>query len=209
MEKQITSEYDALTALLQDNAYVIAEQEETFVVSMVTKEDPIAPIWVLLNNVRNKQLKAIKDTDRLQSDVTLLKGHTERYAILEAKKKQLLGTDGGVQKIKSVVRAILRIDKDHVNTDTLNEDSQPAVILKWLGAQLKQFSAYDEKPEDISKIIRRLKKIAVSNLSCVSLYYLITHPPTQYYYRKPSWLAHAVHENSPLSMRLIPFKLVW
>jgi len=108
LEKQINTEYDALTALLQDNAYVIAEQEETLVVSMVTKEDPIAPIGVLLNNVRNKQLKAIKDTDRLQSDVILLKGHMQRYAILDNKKNQLLGTDRGVQKIKSVVRSILQ-----------------------------------------------------------------------------------------------------
>ena len=165
MEKQITSEYDALTALLQDNAYVIAEQEETFVVSLVTKEDPIAPIGVLLNNVRNKQLKAIKDTDRLQSDVTMLKGHMKRYAMLDNKKNLLLGADSGLQKIKSVVRSILRTDKDHVDINVLNQNSQPTAILKWLGARLEQYSAYDEKPENITKIIKRLKKMAVSDPS--------------------------------------------
>jgi hypothetical protein len=203
LEKQINAEYDALTTLLQDNAYVIAEQEETFVVSLVTKEDPVAPIGVLLNNVRNKQLNAIKDTDRLQSDVTMLKGHTQRYAMLDNKKKQLLGTEGGVQKIKKVVRA----RKDHVNIDTLNEDSQPAVILKWLGAQLKQYSAYDEKPENITKT-SKCWFILVYTLFILT-YSSRLFRPLPLYYRKRNWFVHAVHENSPMSMTSIPFKIVW
>ena len=174
MERQVNQEYDTLKELLQDNSYIIAESGES--VTNVTKEDPVAPVEVLHNNVRNKKLKAEDDMDRYNKAVGVvqkklsekkaaLNGHKQRYAMLDNKKTQLLGADGGVQKIKSVVRAILRQDKEHVDIDTLNEDSQPTAILKWLGAQLEQYSAYDEKPENISKIMKRLKKMAVSDPS--------------------------------------------
>ena len=100
MEKQVNQEYDNLKELLQDNSYMIAESGES--VTNVTKEEPVAPVEVLHNNVRNKKLKAEEDMDRytkavgvvqkkLSEKKAALNGHKQRYVMLDNKKTQLLG----------------------------------------------------------------------------------------------------------------------
>ena len=49
LERQVTQEYDVLTDLLRENSFLISSQGENI---RVTKEDPIAPVEVLHNNVR-------------------------------------------------------------------------------------------------------------------------------------------------------------
>ena len=107
---------------------MIAESGES--VTNVTKEEPVAPVEVLHNNIRNKKLKAEEDMDRYNKAVGVvqkklsekkaaLNGHKQRYVMLDNKKTQLLGADGGVQKIKSVVRAILTLNNVNRNFHTL------------------------------------------------------------------------------------------
>ncbi len=78
---------------------------------------------------------------------------------LQLKRTQLLGADGGVQKIKSVIRAILRHERDHIDLDKYNEDTSPTEILKFIADQVTSFQELDEKPEHVTKIMKRLKRM--------------------------------------------------
>jgi hypothetical protein len=71
----------------------------------------------------------------------------------------LLGADGGVQKIKSVIRAILRHERDYIDVDKYNENTSPNEILKFIASQVTSFQELDEKPEHVTKIIKRLKRM--------------------------------------------------
>jgi len=66
LERQVSQEYDVLTDLVRDNDFMISRQGEN---PRLTKEDPIAPIEVLANNVRNKMIGAQSDFDRQNSRV--------------------------------------------------------------------------------------------------------------------------------------------
>jgi hypothetical protein len=66
LERQVSQEFDVLNDLLRDNEYLISSQGEH---PRLTKEDPIAPIEVLANNVRNKMIEAQSDYDRQNSRV--------------------------------------------------------------------------------------------------------------------------------------------
>lgn len=174
LERQVTQEYDVLTDLLRENSFLISSQGERI---SVTKEDPIAPVEVLHNNVRSKLLTAQDDVDRCTSAVgdvqkrvsekqALLGSYRQRLQQLQQKKRQLIRDDGGVQRIKSVVRAIVRIDKETLDPDRINEDTDPAELLKYIAENFKMYSEFDEKPEQISKIIKRMKKMARKSLQC-------------------------------------------
>ena len=77
--------------------------------------------------------------------------------ILQQKKKILLLADGGVQQIKSVIRAIMRLEKD--NLDVINEDSSPTKVLKFISSQVANLQHMDERPEHLTKIIKRMKSM--------------------------------------------------
>ena len=71
----------------------------------------------------------------------------------------MLGADGGVQKIKSVIRAIMRYERDVIDVDAINEDTSPTEVLKFIASQVSSFQELDEKPEHVAKIIKRLKRL--------------------------------------------------
>ena len=79
----------------------------------------------------------------------------------------MLGADGGVQKIKSVIRAIMRSEKDNIDIDNINEDSNPTDIAKFIADQITNFQEIDEKPEHLNKIMKRLKKMVRKMLICL------------------------------------------
>ena len=69
---------------------------------------------------------------------------------LQLKRNQLLGADGGVQKIKSVIRALVRVERDVIDIDQ-----------------------YNEKPEHVAKIMKRLKRM-VRLASCNDAIFQLT-----------------------------------
>ena len=79
--------------------------------------------------------------------------------MLHQKRTNLLGADGGVQKIKSVIRAIMRSEKDNIDIDKINEDSNPTEVAKFIADQITNFQEFDEKPEHLNKIMKRLKRM--------------------------------------------------
>ena len=66
LERQVSQEFDVLNDLVRDNDFLISSQGEN---PRLTKDDPIAPIEVLANNVRNKMIGAQSDFDRQNSRV--------------------------------------------------------------------------------------------------------------------------------------------
>lgn len=119
LERQVNEEYDVLNDMIRENSYLISSQGENV---HVTKENFLSPVEVLHNNVRDKHKKAEDEVERASSEVgdiqkkvsekkALVRSHTSRFGQLQQKKKLLARDGGGVQKIKSVIRAIIREDK--------------------------------------------------------------------------------------------------
>ena len=181
LQRQATQEYDVLNDLLRENSFLITSQGEDI---RVTKEDPTAPVGVVHNNVRNKLLNAQADVERCNSVVgdvqkkvsekqALLGNHRQRFQQLQHKKTTLLCPEGGAQKIKSVIRAIVRFDKDTVDNEQINDDTSPSELLMYIAEQVKNYSKVEEKPENISKIVKRLKKMVTINDSTHALFIFI------------------------------------
>jgi len=175
LERQVTQEYDTMIDLLKENSFLISSQGEGE--PRVTKEDPLTPVDVLHNNVRNKLMDAQAEVERCNSAVgdvqkkvsekqALLGNHRHRFQQLQQKKTHLLRDGGGVQRVKSVVKAIIRFDKDDIDPERINEDTSPAELLKYVAEQVKNYSNVEEKPENITKIVKRLKKMAKADLAC-------------------------------------------
>ena len=196
LEKQVGQEYDLLTEQIRDNSYNISSQGENV---NVTKEDPIAPVEVLANNVRDKLKRAQDEVEEFNGRVgnvmkkvsekkALLGSHKQRHQLLLQKKSTLLSADGGVQKIASTIRALMRYEKDNIDSTGINEDSTPqegevfgcilstdtplwqlthlfslswlnGAVLNYLQEQINDYSKYEEKPEDIAKIMKRFRKM--------------------------------------------------
>eukprot|EP00581_Thalassiosira_minuscula_P014753 CAMPEP_0183721268 /NCGR_PEP_ID=MMETSP0737-20130205/13594_1 /TAXON_ID=385413 /ORGANISM="Thalassiosira miniscula, Strain CCMP1093" /LENGTH=1404 /DNA_ID=CAMNT_0025951247 /DNA_START=143 /DNA_END=4357 /DNA_ORIENTATION=+ len=174
LEKQVDQEYDVLNDLLRENSFLISSQGENV---RVTKEDLVSPVEVLFNNVRSKLLKAEDDADHCTSAVgdvqrkvsekqALLGTYRQRLQQLQHRKTTLLRDEGGVQRIKSVIRAIMRFDKDTLDPGVINDDTSPAELLKYIADQVNIYQLVEEKPENITKIIKRLKKMARADLTC-------------------------------------------
>ena len=70
LDRQVSQEFDVLNDLLRDNEYLMSSHGER---PRLTKEDPIAPIEVLANNVRNKMIEASSDFDRQRVRVEEIK----------------------------------------------------------------------------------------------------------------------------------------
>ena len=80
LEKQVSQEYDILTDLLRDNSFLISSHCGNV---RVTKDDPIAPVEVLANAVRNKLIVAQNEVDRSTSSVgEIQKKVSEKKALL-------------------------------------------------------------------------------------------------------------------------------
>lgn len=173
LQKQVNQEYDHLAELLRDNSFLIQEQGEN--APRVTQgDDPLPAVEVLHNNVRTKLADAQSEVERCGGAVgdaqrkvsekqALLGNHRNRLQQLQHKRSLLLQDGGGVQKVKSVVKAIIRKDKDDIDPDRINADTSPSELLKYIAEQVNDYSSSDEKPEHITRIIKRLKKM-VRNL---------------------------------------------
>lgn len=79
--------------------------------------------------------------------------------VLQNRKATLLEADGGVQKVRSVIRALLRMDKDKIEPNQLTEDTKPSDVLKYIADQIESAQKHEERPEQIEKVIKRLKKL--------------------------------------------------
>lgn len=168
LEKQVTQEYEVLEEKMKDNSFLLSSYGEQK--PRITKEDPVSPLDVLANNVRRKHLDAEDDVHRcnealseaqmkLSEKKALLGSHRQRLQQLQHRANQLNREEGGVQKILRVIRAIIRFDKTHIDTETINEYSTPSEVLKYLTEQINELSVLEEKPEVIIRIIKRLKKM--------------------------------------------------
>jgi hypothetical protein len=76
---------------------------------------------------------------------------------LQLKRTQLLGAKGGVQKIKSAIRALVQFKREVIDINQYNKDNNPTKILKFFVSQVASYQDLDMKPEHVLKIIKRLK----------------------------------------------------
>lgn len=167
LDKQANSEYRLLQDLIKENSFAITSQGENV---RVTEEDPVSPCDVLHNNVRKKLLDAQDDVERSSGRVgsvqkkvaekqALLGSHQQRLQQLTRKKTSLLSAEGGAQKIKSVIRALLRFDKDSIDPEKFNEETSPTELLAYIAERIEELSKADEKPESVKAVLKRLKKM--------------------------------------------------
>lgn len=54
---------------------------------------------------------------------------------------------------------MMRIEKDNIDIDKINEDSNPTEVAKFIADQITNFQEFDEKPEHLNKIMKRLKRM--------------------------------------------------
>ena len=165
LDKQAASEFQDLLDLVKENSFLLSSQGEDV---RITKENPVEPVEALHNSVRTKLLGAQDDVDRFTADVgnaqrkvsekqALLDNHRNRLQQLQNKKNSLLQADSGATKIKSVIKALIRMDKDTIDHNRINDDCPPSELLKYLGKQVNGCRNYKEKPKSISRLIKRLK----------------------------------------------------
>lgn len=175
LEKQVAQEYEILEEKLRDASYLLQTHHESHV--KITPDDPVIPLEHLLDNIRNKKLNADDDVTRCndavaevmkkQSEKKALQGsYQQRMVQLTQKKNMLNRPEGGVNKINSVIRAILRFDKDSIDPDRMNDNTNPSEVLAYLGEQITEYSNIDIKPEAIKRVLKRLKKMAQNNMEC-------------------------------------------
>lgn len=53
----------------------------------------------------------------------------------------------------------MRSEKDNIDIDKINEDSNPTEVAKFIADQITNFQEFDEKPEHLNKIMKRLKRM--------------------------------------------------
>ncbi|KAL7429484.1 hypothetical protein ACHAXM_001722 [Skeletonema potamos] len=175
LAKQVTQEYEILEEKLKDASYLLQAHQESHV--KISPDDPVIPLEYLLDNIRNKKLNADDDVTRCndavaevmkkQSEKKALQGsYQQRMAQLTQRKNFLYRPEGGVNKIASVIRAIVRYDKEIIDTDRINDYANPSDVLAYLGDQIAEYAAVDIKPEAIKRVLKRLKRMAQSNMEC-------------------------------------------
>lgn len=53
----------------------------------------------------------------------------------------------------------MRMDKEKIDPNQINEDSKPSDVLKYIASQVESTQTHEERPEQIEKVIKRLKKL--------------------------------------------------
>ena len=53
----------------------------------------------------------------------------------------------------------MRFERDVIDIDQYNEDTNPTEILKFIAGQVATYQDLDKKPEHVAKIIKRLKRM--------------------------------------------------
>lgn len=121
LEGQVAQEFEVLEEKIKDNSFLLTSHGEPHV--KVTKEDPVSPLDIVANNVRRKHLDAEDDVNRCNDDLAKIQmklsekravfgSHRQRLQQLQNKANHLAREGGGVQKIGSIIRAIIRQDQD-------------------------------------------------------------------------------------------------
>ena len=121
LQKQAAQEFDGLKDKLHENSGFLSANGE---VVRVTEDEPVFPLQVVKDSIRQKFDDAERDIDRshktiagLQSKVTeknaILQNHKSRLNQLHQRANQLDHEDGPVQKISRVVREHLICDTSH------------------------------------------------------------------------------------------------
>ncbi len=160
---------------LRDASYLLQVHHESHV--RITPDDPVIPLEHLLDNIRNKKLNADDDVTRCNDAVAevikrqsekkaLHTSYQQRLAQMTQKKNVLNRPDGGVNKINSVIRALIRHDKDVIDNNQINQDTNPSDVLSYLGEQIAAYAVADVKPEAVIRVLKRLKKLATKHMEC-------------------------------------------
>ena len=111
LDKQAGQEFEGLKDKIRENSGLLSANGE---VVRVTEDNPVLPLQVVKDNIRQKYENNERDTERchkkvsdLQSKVTekktLLQNHEGRLVQLKLRANQLDHEDGPVQKIARVV----------------------------------------------------------------------------------------------------------
>ena len=66
----------------------------------------------------------------------------------------------------------MRSEKDNIDIDTINEDSNPTAVAKYIADQITSYQEFDEKPEHLNKIMKRLKRMVRTHAHFSPLQYL-------------------------------------
>ncbi|KAL7521947.1 hypothetical protein ACHAWX_006642 [Stephanocyclus meneghinianus] len=173
LEKQAAQEFDGLKDKIRENSGFLAANGE---VVRVTEDDPVCPLQVVKDNIRQKYENAEREIDRchktvsdLQSKVTeknaLLTNHKGRLAQLRLKATQLDHEDGPVQKISRVVNALVREQRDLVEEDEIKPESPPTEVIKFISQQINELGSV-LKDDQISKVVKRIKKMGKDACPC-------------------------------------------
>jgi len=174
LEGQVTQEFEVLEEKIKDNSFLLSSHGEAHV--RVTKEDPVSPLDILSNNVRRKHLDAEDEVSRSNTDLSriqiqlsekkaLITSHMQRLQNLQYRANQLNREGGGVQKIGSIIRAIIRQD-DNPSPQLIHANAKPQDVLAYLTDQINECNAMDDKPEQVKRIIKRLKKMVKTSAAC-------------------------------------------
>lgn len=178
LEKQAAQEFDGLKDKIRENSGFLAANGE---VVRVTEDDPVCPLQVVKDNIRQKYENAEREIDRchktvsdLQSKVTeknaLLTNHKGRLAQLRLKATQLDHEDGPVQKISRVVNALVREQRDLVEEDEIKPESPPTEVIKFISQQINELGSV-LKDDQISKVVKRIKKMVRECDFLIVIYY--------------------------------------
>eukprot|EP00804_Cyclotella_cryptica_P027784 CCRYP_009209-RB/>CCRYP_009209-RB protein AED:0.12 eAED:0.11 QI:270/0.73/0.68/1/0.8/0.68/16/153/1414 len=171
LEKQAAQEFDGLKDKIRENSGFLSANGE---VVRVSEDDPVCPLQVVKDNIRQKYETAEREIDRchktvsdLRSKVTeknaLLTNHKGRLTQLRLKANQLDHEDGPVQKISRVVNALVREQRELVDEDEIYPESPPTEVIKFISKQINELGAV-LKDEQISKVVKRIKKM--SKIAC-------------------------------------------
>eukprot|EP00804_Cyclotella_cryptica_P001162 CCRYP_016992-RC/>CCRYP_016992-RC protein AED:0.11 eAED:0.11 QI:270/1/1/1/0.66/0.68/16/2123/747 len=165
LEKQAAQEFDGLKDKIRENSGFLSANGE---VVRVSEDDPVCPLQVVKDNIRQKYETAEREIDRchktvsdLRSKVTeknaLLTNHKGRLTQLRLKANQLDHEDGPVQKISRVVNALVREQRELVDEDEIYPESPPTEVIKFISKQINELGAV-LKDEQISKVVKRIKR---------------------------------------------------
>ncbi len=90
--------------------------------------------------------------------------------MLQQKRTHWLGVNGGVQKIKSFIRAIMSTEKGNLYIVKLNKETDPTEVAKYIADQIANFK-FDENPVHLNNIMKRLERMvrAICHMSSSNL----------------------------------------
>jgi len=179
IKKQIRQERDILKEKIENNKFQFTEYGESL---EITDDNPSAPCEVLVNNMRTRlkeQEAEVKHASKsaneaqgkLQEKKAIMNSNHSRLVALQGKRSNLLRDEGGIQKIKQCVRALIRNEKQEGYGDdggelTINEDSPIHEVLSYLDEGISECTRHEINPAHLAKMLKRLKRMAKDSVRC-------------------------------------------